>query len=275
MPVDNALYDRMAATWWDQGGLLHALAALNPARFGYMRRVLTEELLLDPATLQVLDLGCGGGLLAEEFARLGCRVTGVDPSEESLAAARMHAAVQRLAISYRAASGEALPFGDATFDVVYCCDVLEHVSDLRQVIAETARVLRPGGIYLFDTINRTTRSRLIAITLLQECRWTAVMPPRLHDWNMFIKPEELRRLLEQAGLTPGGLTGLKPRVNLFRVVRTLRRRKRGLISYAEAARQMWPGESPDTSVAYMGYARKPAAAGQGSRTSRSGGIQLP
>ena len=275
MPVDNALYDRMAGTWWDEGGLLHALAALNPARFGYMRRVLTEELLLDPATLQVLDIGCGGGLLAEEFARLGCRVTGVDPSEESLAAARMHAATQRLAISYRAASGEALPFADATFDVVYCCDVLEHVSDLRQVIAETARVLRPGGIYLFDTINRTTRSRLIAITLLQECRWTAVMPPRLHDWNMFIKPEELRRLLQQEGLTPGGLIGLKPRVNLFRVVRILRRRKRGLISYAEAARQMWPGESPDTSVAYMGHARKPAPAGQRSRTSGSGGIQLP
>jgi 2-polyprenyl-6-hydroxyphenyl methylase / 3-demethylubiquinone-9 3-methyltransferase len=262
MPVDNALYDRMADTWWDEGGLLHALTALNPARFGYMRRVLTEELLLDPATLQVLDIGCGGGLLAEEFARLGCTVTGVDPSEESLAAARRHAAAQGLAISYRAASGEALPFADATFDVVYCCDVLEHVSDLRQVIAETARVLRPGGIYLYDTINRTTRSRLIAITLLQECRWTAVMPPHLHDWNMFIKPEELRRLLEREGLTPAGLIGLKPRVNLFRVVRALRRRKRGLISYAEAARQMWPGESPDTSVAYMGYARKPAPTGQ-------------
>jgi 2-polyprenyl-6-hydroxyphenyl methylase / 3-demethylubiquinone-9 3-methyltransferase len=262
MPVDNALYDRMADTWWDESGFLHALAALNPARFGYMRRVLTEELRLDPATLQVLDIGCGGGLLAEEFARLGCRVTGVDPSEESLAAARTHAATQQLPISYRAAKGEALPFADATFDVAYCCDVLEHVSDLRQVIAETARVLRPGGTYLYDTINRTVRSRVIAIALLQEWRWTAVMPPGLHDWNMFIKPDELCRLLEREGLTPSGLTGLKPRVSLFRVLRTLRRRKRGLISYVEAARQMRPGESSDISIAYMGYARKPATPGQ-------------
>src|SRR5262245_5027389 len=151
----------MAGTWWDEAGFLHTLAALNPARFGYMRRVLIEELGLDPAGLPVLDIGCGGGLLAEEFARLGCNVTGLDPSEESLAAARTHAAAQGLAIDYHCAPGEALPFGDASFDVVYCCDVLEHVHDLPQVIAETARVLRPGGTYLYDTINRTLRSRLV------------------------------------------------------------------------------------------------------------------
>ncbi|MFL5494037.1 MAG: bifunctional 2-polyprenyl-6-hydroxyphenol methylase/3-demethylubiquinol 3-O-methyltransferase UbiG [Gemmatimonadales bacterium] len=261
MPVDNALYDRMADTWWDEGGFLHALTALNPARFGYMRRVLTEDLHLEPATLLALDIGCGGGLLAEEFARLGCTVTGVDPSEESLAAARTHAVGQSLPITYRSASGEALPFADASFDVAYCCDVLEHVSDLRRVIAETARVLKPGGTYLYDTINRTVRSRLIVITLLQECRWTAVMPPGLHDWNMFIKPDELRRLLEEQGLVPAGLTGLKPRASLFQVVRLLRRCRRGLISHTEAARQVSPGESRDTSVAYLGYARKPIPAG--------------
>jgi 2-polyprenyl-6-hydroxyphenyl methylase / 3-demethylubiquinone-9 3-methyltransferase len=259
MPVDNALYDRMAETWWDEDGFLHALTALNPARFGYMRRVLTEDLRLTPAMLQVLDIGCGGGLLAEEFARLGCTVTGVDPSEKSLAAARTHAARQGLPITYRAASGEALPFADASFDVAYCCDVLEHVSDLRRVIAQTARVLKPGGIYLYDTINRTARSRFIVITLLQQWRWTAVMPPGLHDWKMFIKPDELRRLLEGQGLVPAGLIGLKPGANLFRVVRALRRCKRGLISPVEAARQTSPGESRDTSVAYMGYARKAAS----------------
>jgi 2-polyprenyl-6-hydroxyphenyl methylase/3-demethylubiquinone-9 3-methyltransferase len=257
VPVDNALYDRLAGTWWNEGGVLNALTGLNPARFGYMRRVLTEDLCLIPATLQVLDIGCGGGLLAEEFARLGCRVTGVDPSERSLAAARAHAASQGLPIAYRAASGEALPFADASFDVAYCCDVLEHVSDPHRVIAETARVLRPGGIYLYDTINRTARSRLIVIALLQECRWTAVMPPGLHDWNMFIKPDELHRLLEGQGLVPAGLTGLKPRANLLQVVRVLRRCRRGLISHTEAARQVSPGESPDTSIAYLGYARKP------------------
>jgi 2-polyprenyl-6-hydroxyphenyl methylase/3-demethylubiquinone-9 3-methyltransferase len=263
MPVDNLLYDRLATSWWDERGFLHALAALNPARFGYMRRVLTEELHLTQTALQVLDVGCGGGLLAEEFARLGCTVTGVDPSQKSLTAARAHAASQGLAIEYRSGSGEALPFGAASFDVVYCCDVLEHVNDLGQVIAETARVLKPGGVYLYDTINRTPQSRLIVIKLLQEWRWTALMPPRLHDWDMFIRPAELRRLLEQHGLLPGGMTGLKPRTNPLRLVRALRRRKRGLLSYAEAVEQMDLGESSDTSVSYIGYARKRARGDSG------------
>jgi 2-polyprenyl-6-hydroxyphenyl methylase/3-demethylubiquinone-9 3-methyltransferase len=256
MPVDNLLYDRLAAGWWDERGFLHALAALNLARFGYMRRVLIEELHLDPTGLQLLDVGCGGGLLAEEFARLGCAVTGVDPSQESLTAARAHAAAAGLGIRYERASGEALPFAAESFDVVYCCDVMEHVNDVGQVIVETARVLRPGGVFLYDTINRTFRSRLIVIGLLQEWTWTALMPPRLHDWSMFIRPAELARLLERHGLQPGGLTGLKPRANPLRVVRALRRRKRGLLSYAEAVAEMDLGESSDTSISYIGYARK-------------------
>jgi 2-polyprenyl-6-hydroxyphenyl methylase / 3-demethylubiquinone-9 3-methyltransferase len=199
MPVDNAVYDRMADSWWDERGFLHALAALNPARFGYMRRVLIEELQLAPVGLRVLDIGCGGGLLAEEFAQLGCAVVGVDPSEESLAVARMHAAGQGLAIGYHCATGEALPFADESFDIAYCCDVLEHVTDLPQVIAETARVLRPGGTYFYDTIDRTFQSRLIVIKLLQEWRWTALMPPRLHDWRMFVQPAELRREVVRHG----------------------------------------------------------------------------
>jgi 2-polyprenyl-6-hydroxyphenyl methylase/3-demethylubiquinone-9 3-methyltransferase len=256
MPVDNLLYDRLAASWWDDRGFLYALKALNPARFGYMRRVLTEEFCLTLTALHVLDVGCGGGLLAEEFARLGCAVTGVDPSQKSLTAAREHAAIAGLPITYQRGSGEALPFVADSFDVVYCCDVLEHVDDLGQVIAETARVLKPGGVYLYDTINRTPRSRLVVIKLLQEWQWTALMPPRLHDWNMFIRPTELRHLLEQHGLQPGGLTGLKPRANPLRLVRALRQRKRGVLSYEEAIRRMDLGESSDTSVSYIGYARK-------------------
>lgn len=256
MPVDNAVYDRMADSWWDERGFLHALAALNPARFGYMRRVLIEELHLAPVGLRVLDIGCGGGLLAEEFAQLGCAVVGVDPSEESLVVARMHAAGQGLAIGYRCATGEALPFADESFDIAYCCDVLEHVTDLPQVIAETARVLRPGGTYFYDTIDRTFQSRLIVIKLLQEWRWTALMPPGLHDWNMFVRPAELRREVVRHGLVPRGLTGLKPRANPLRLIRALRRRKRGLLSYAAAVREMDLGESSDTSVSYIGYASK-------------------
>jgi 2-polyprenyl-6-hydroxyphenyl methylase/3-demethylubiquinone-9 3-methyltransferase len=271
MPVDNTVYDRMADSWWEENGVLHVLAALNPARFGYMRRVLTGELHLAPEGLRALDIGCGGGLLAEEFARLGCAVVGVDPSEESLAAARSHAASQELAIEYQCATGEALPFANASFDLVYCCDVLEHVTDLRQVIAETARVLRPGGTYFYDTINRTLQSRLIVIKVLQEWRWTALMPPRLHDWRMFIRPAELHRVLEHHGLLPAGLTGLKPRANPLRLVRALRQCKRGLLSHAAAVREMDFGESHDTSVSYMGYAHKPdPAAGAGIQPNKPG-----
>jgi 2-polyprenyl-6-hydroxyphenyl methylase/3-demethylubiquinone-9 3-methyltransferase len=256
VPVDNLLYDRLAGGWWDERGFLRALAALNPARFGYMRRVLMEELHLRPTDLRVLDVGCGGGLLAEEFARLGCAVTGVDPSGESLAAAREHAAAQGLAIEYERSVGEALPCAAESFDVVYCCDVLEHVDDPGQVIAETARVLKPGGVYLYDTINRTLLSRLLVIKLLQEWRWTALMPPHLHDWSMFIRPAELERMLQHHGLQPAGLKGLKPRANPLRVLRALRRRRRGLLSYAEAFERMDLGESSDLSISYIGYARK-------------------
>ena len=256
MPVDNLLYDRLAAGWWDESGFLHALAALNPARLGYMRRVLADELHLELTGLELLDVGCGGGLLAEELARLGCAVTGVDPSPESLTVARAHAAAGGLPIRYESGSGEALPFAAESFGVVCCCDVLEHVHDVGQVVGEIARVLRPGGVFLYDTINRTFRSRLIVIGLLQEWSWTALMPPRLHDWSMFIRPTELARLLEQHGLEPQGLRGLRPRANPLRAIRALRQRRRGVLSHAEAVARMDLGESSDTSVSYIGYARK-------------------
>jgi 2-polyprenyl-6-hydroxyphenyl methylase / 3-demethylubiquinone-9 3-methyltransferase len=258
LPVDNELYERLAATWWDPEGALHLLCALNPARFGYMRRVLLEELHLTTTGHQVLDVGCGGGLLTEEFARLGFTVSGVDPSTRSLDAARAHASAVGLRIDYREASGEALPFADNTFDVVYCCDVLEHVADLPQVIAESARVLRAEGVYLYDTINRTLRSKFIVIKLLQEWGWTSLMPPRLHDWHRFIRPSELRRLLEQTGLRPGRVCGLTPRANPIAILRALRARKMGRLSYRAAVERMDLGESPNTSVLYLGHAQKTA-----------------
>lgn len=260
MPTDNALYDRLADSWWDPQGVLHILQAYNPVRFGYMRRVLRAELGGPPDGLRALDVGCGGGLLAEEFARIGLDVTGVDPSAASLAAARAHATREGLPIRYERATGEALPFADGIFDVVYCCDVLEHVEDLSAVVTESARVLKPGGLYLFDTINRTLRSRLVVIHLLQEWRWTRLLPPRLHDWRMFIRPAELRALLEQHDLSLGGLTGLKPRATPVRILRALRQRRRGRLSYAEAFARLNVGESTDLSLSYIGYARKAAGA---------------
>jgi 2-polyprenyl-6-hydroxyphenyl methylase/3-demethylubiquinone-9 3-methyltransferase len=260
VPVDNELYDRLSDTWWDEDSNMAILrTAVNPGRVGYIRRILLDELKLDPKGKRALDVGCGGGLLAEEVARLGFRVTGVDPSEPSLETARAHAREEDLDIEYLAAVGEDLPFDDATFDVVYCCDVLEHVESVDLTVAEAARVLKPGGAYLYDTINRTLRSRLITIGLIQEWGPTRFMEPDVHDWSMFIKPRELAETLRRHGLEPRDTVGLAPSGNPLSLLRNLRRRRKGEITYAELGRRIAMRESHDRSNQYAGHALKPAA----------------
>jgi 2-polyprenyl-6-hydroxyphenyl methylase/3-demethylubiquinone-9 3-methyltransferase len=257
MPVDNDLYNRPGDLWWDDSAAFSLLrTAFNPARFGYFRHVLLDRLGLDPRSLRALDIGCGGGLLAEEFARLGCAVTGVDPSEPSLATARAHAQTSGLRIDYRQGVGEQLPFEGACFDLIYCCDVLEHVTDLERVIAETTRVLKPGGVYCFDTINRTLLSKLVTIKLFQEWPATRFLPPHLHDWEHYIKPRELRRLLAQHGLTPQEMRGLNLATSPLAVMRSLRQFKRGTMSYKELGEATRFRVGGPTLVAYIGYALK-------------------
>ena len=265
MPIDNHLYDTLADSWWDESGLLHILRGLNPARFGYMRRVLVDDLAIDPRGRKTLDVGCGGGLLAEEFARMGCEVTGIDPSEKSIAVARAHARKAGLPIEYRQGTGERLPFADASFELVYCCDVLEHVKDLEKMIGEVSRVLAPAGIFLFDTINRTLKSWLVMIKLFQEGESTSLMPPDLHDWKMFIKPRDLVAALARHGLDSRDLTGLEPAGNPVQILRVLRARKKGEINYLEAARRLDLRESRNTGVLYAGYAIKAASRPSGPR----------
>jgi len=255
MTIDNDLYNRLAHTWWEEDGALTLIrTGLNEARFGYFRQVMLERLGISPQGLRALDIGCGGGYLAEEFARVGCRVSGIDPSPASIEAARAHTRATGLDIDYRVGSGESLPFEDGTFDIVYCCDVLEHVRDLERVISETSRVLKPGGIYFFDTINRTWRSRLVEIKILQEWSLTRVQPPNLHDWDMFIKPEELREVLGRHALDDRELVGLQPRVSPLALFRTLRGVRKGTLSYAEAGQRLNMGVTRDMSELYMGYA---------------------
>jgi 2-polyprenyl-6-hydroxyphenyl methylase / 3-demethylubiquinone-9 3-methyltransferase len=260
MPVDNQLYDLFAATWWDEDANMALLrTAMNPARFGYMHRVLTEGIGVEPRGKICLDVGCGGGLLAEEFAKLRCHVIGVDPSRPSLETARAHAEQQGLEIDYVAAPAEDLPFEDGSFDFVYCCDVLEHVDSVERAVAEAARVLKPGGAYLYDTINRTWRSRLVIIKLLQEWDFTRCMEPNLHDWEMFIKPRELEKVLRRHRLEPRETVGLAPAVNPVVLLTDLMRRRRGEITYAELGRRMNIRESPAVWGSYAGYAVSPAA----------------
>lgn len=258
MPVDNEIYNAPGDIWWDEHQPLNAIrTAINPARLDYFIRVL-GQVGIDPAGKTMVDIGCGGGLFAEEFARLGARVIGVDPSASSLETARDHAASMGLGIDYRAGTGEQLPLEDASVDIACCVDVLEHVNDLEAVIAETARVLRPDGVYLFDTINRTAMTKLVVIKLLQDWRFTAWMPPDLHAWDQFITPGELRAVLRRHQLRGRGTVGLGPEAKLPRLIRLLWQLRRGKISHGEFGRRARFVVTKDLRVSYAGYATKAA-----------------
>jgi len=256
--INNALYNEQGNTWWDENQCLHLLkSSVNPARLGYFRRLLDQALKFDYRGAAALDVGCGGGILAEEFAGMGFQVTGIDPSEQSLTTAKQHAQAMGLSIQYREGTGESIPFADNAYPVVYCCDVLEHVRDLPKVISEIYRVTKPGGVFFFDTLNRTFISKLVAIKIWQEWKSTVFMPPRLHEWRMFIRPEELKGLLVQAGFEFKEFRGTSPDVSIPKMISLLRKRAQGKIGYKELGQKFKLVESHDLNILYMGYAVKP------------------
>lgn len=257
MAVDNTVYDAVGDIWWrPEQPLASIRTSLNPARLEYLRGVLAES-GLDPVGLRVLDVGCGGGLLAEELAALGCVVSGVDPSPGSIATAERHAAAGGLTIDYRIGPGEALPYPAASFDLVTCVDVLEHVAEVGAVLSEIARVLRPGGIVVYDTINRTRLSDLVMIRLAQEFPVTRWMPRDLHAADHFIRPKEMIAALAESGLTSQGLTGMRPRANPLQLVSLMRGVHRGHLTPEEFGRRSRMVLSPGTSILYIGHAVKP------------------
>ena len=251
--IDNDVYNRTGQTWWSEDNPLNLLhGSLTAGRFAYFRSVLDRRWGVGHSGRRALDIGCGGGFLAEQFAGLGVRVVGIDPSGVSLRAARAHAG-RDLPIDYCRAAGERLPVPDASFDVVYCCDVLEHVEDLGAVLAETARVLRPGGLYFFDTINRTFVSRLVTIRLMQEWRLTRMFDTPIHDWSMYVRPRELETMLDTHGIGVGEVVGLGPRSwNPMRLV-DMARAARGRLGYGEVSRRFDFGQVRSTAISYMGY----------------------
>ncbi len=254
--VDNAIYDQQADEWWDERGGLHLLkTVVNPWRLPYFARALAR-LGREPRGAAALDVGCGGGLMAEELAALGCVVTGIDPSEASLAVARAHAAQQRMPITYRHGFGDALPFANGAFAVVTCCDVLEHIQNWDAVIGEMARVLAPGGMLLFDTINRTLLSRLVVIGLLQEWRPTSVFPPRFHAWEQFITPRELRASLARHGLRVVDVTGAAVRFRPIRLLRAMHGYKAGRLPASEVGRHLTLCAGRLRALSYIGHAVK-------------------
>ena len=230
---DLTIYDIVADQWWsDEVRWVRTLKNLVPARLGWFDRHI------EWVGKKVLDLGCAGGFMAEAMADRAAKVTGIDPAKDAIAAARAHAEQTGRNINYDVGAGEALPYDDERFDAVVCVDVLEHVSDLQQVLAEVTRVLRPGGLFLYDTINRNPLSRFATITAAENI--LGLLPRGTHDPALFIKPAELKAALKTAGLTPGPIKGLGPRgIN-----------RRGDFVF---------GALPLTLIIYMGIAHKPEA----------------
>jgi 2-polyprenyl-6-hydroxyphenyl methylase/3-demethylubiquinone-9 3-methyltransferase len=205
MRNDLSIYRTYAPNWWDGSQrFLRLLHNLVPARLAHF-----DEIVGTWRGRTVLDLGCGGGFMSEALAKRGATVIGVDPSEAAIAAAQAHADAEGVAIDYRVGSGEAIPLPDAHADCVVCVDVLEHVADLEAVLDEVARVLKPGGLFLFDTINRTPLAALVIVHLGESV--LGLLPRGTHDPAKFIKPAELSARLAQRGFDVGPLVGLGPR----------------------------------------------------------------
>jgi len=255
--MDNGVYSAASALWWQPDSAFYQMkVSFNPVRVGYARKILIDELKIDPQATAALDVGCGGGYVTEEVARMGFETTGVDPSEPSLRVAAAHARENGLAIRYVTGVGESLPFDDQSFGVAFCCDVLEHTRDLPKVIAEISRVLKPGGAFCYDTLNRTWLSFMAAIKVSQVWKRWAFMPPDLHVWKMFIRPREMKSLLRRHGLEWKEHRGMMPNVPVPRILGYLRKRAAGEWTYAELARKIQMVESRVTAVMYMGYAVK-------------------
>ncbi len=254
--IDNNLYNAAGDIWWKPDTILHLLkTSINPWRVGYSGNII-KKLGINPSGKTALEVGCGGGILTEEIRKMGFNTTGIDPSENSLQTARNHAAAGGLEIKYEQGTGERLPYPDQSFDCVFCCDVLEHVRDLPKVISEISRVLKPGGIFFYDTLNRTFISKLVAIKIWQEWKRWAFMPPNLHVWKMFIKPEEIKHLLSRNSLDWVEHKGSQPNVSIPKMLGYLRKRVKGEWTYEDLGKNFRLIESNDMNILYAGYALK-------------------
>jgi len=210
-PAEQAKFASLANRWWDADGPMAPLHRLNPTRIGYLRDQLRAHFSLPDSRrclegLTILDLGCGAGLVCEPLARLGAAVTGIDAADESIAVARAHAAQSGLGIDYRSGAAEALVDAGCQFDAVVSLEVVEHVADVARYFETIAALLKPGGLFLFSTPNRTVASFLSVIVGAEYLlRW---LPRGTHDWRRFLTPDQFRQALDSTGLQLMDLRGL-------------------------------------------------------------------
>lgn len=216
-PSEVAYYERLAHLWWDPSGPFWPLHRLNGLRVGYIREQACAALGRDPsgarplADLSVLDIGCGGGILSEAMARLGAHVTGIDPTGRNVAIARRHAEQAGLDIDYRHSTAEIAAGAGEAYDLVLNMEVVEHVADLPAFMAAATALVRPGGVMVVATLNRTAISWLFGIVGAEYVlRW---LPRGTHQWRRFVRPIEAERWLTAGGLCVRARAGV--RVNPF------------------------------------------------------------
>lgn len=202
-------FGALARRWWDPGGPMKPLHRMNPLRTGWIAaRIAAAEGRKgrDLAGLRLLDVGCGAGLASEAFARMGASVTGLDAAGEALEAAREHAAAAGLPVDYRDGTPEALAATGENFDAVVALEVIEHVEDRDAFLSALAALVKPGGMVLLSTLNRTARSFLFAKLGAEYV--LRMLPVGTHDWRMFVSPGELGAGLRRAGLAVTDLAGM-------------------------------------------------------------------
>lgn len=211
-PAEVAKFEAMAAEWWDPAGKFKPLHMLNPCRLDYICTQIAAEFGRDLradrpfAGLRLLDIGCGGGLLAEPMARLGADVVGADAAARNIPVAQVHAAQSGLTIDYRHTTAEDMAAAGERFDVVLNMEVVEHVADPLAYLTACHDLLKPGGLMVCSTLNRTPKSFLMAIVGAEHVmRW---LPRGTHDWKKFITPDELCDLITRAGLNPVDRKGM-------------------------------------------------------------------
>ena len=203
-PAEVERFSALAAEWWDPRGKMAPLHKFNPVRIGYIRdqaaaRFGRDAKRLDSLNgLAILDIGCGGGILAEPLARLRAVMTAIDPSDTNIAAAQQHAAQSELTIDYRCTTAEELAEQGARFDLVLAMEVVEHVADVPLFVKSCAEMVKPGGLMIAATLNRTLKSFALAIVGAEYIlRW---LPVGSHRWDKFVTPNELEIAMEQGGL---------------------------------------------------------------------------
>lgn len=211
-PAEIERFSAMAAEWWDPQGKFRPLHKFNPVRLAFIRDRIAAHFGRDVTVdaplsgLRLLDIGCGGGLVAEPMARLGASVLGADAAERNIGVARTHAAESGLQLDYRCTSAEALAAAGERFDVVLTLEVVEHVADLNGFLASCGQMVKPGGLLIAATLNRTLKAYALAIVGAEYILgW---LPRGTHDWKKFVQPHELAQGLRRAGLTMQDVTGV-------------------------------------------------------------------